>query len=157
MQSAHMSSRDRLMTTPPDPAPAVVRVLLVDSNHDTVAVYRTIIEYCLPEWYERAVEVFPAFNTDEALVLLRESGPFDVITVRRNTHWGAADFLRQVRAGRTEGERGTPSCVPILMYSASHEPTGIGETVFLASPIEPRRLVAELCRLLRITPRAGTP
>lgn len=139
------------MTTPADRASPLTRVLLVDSNPDTITVYRTIVEHCFPEWYGRPVEVFSAVDTDAALELLRESGPFDVVTVRRNTPFGAADLIGQVRAGKADGERGTSSQVPILMYSASHEPTGIGETLFLPSPFEPRRLVSEMCRLLGIT------
>jgi|GEM_PF-5011100 len=138
----------------PDGILPPVRVLLVDSNDDTITVFQTVVEHCFPEWYGRSVEVVSTARTDTALELLRESGLFDVVTVRRNTPYGAAELIGQVRSGSTEGERGTSSEVPIVMYSASHEPIGIGETLFLSSPVEPRKLVLELSRLLGISPPA---
>jgi two-component system cell cycle response regulator DivK len=116
-------------------------VLIVDHNEDNRTVYRTILEHF-------GYRVIEARNGEDAVRMARDDHP-DLMVIRRMIP--LVDGFEATRM--LKHDPGT-SFIPVIAYSAACLPPDVDEAyaagcdVFLASPFEPRRLVAEVERFI---------
>jgi two-component system cell cycle response regulator DivK len=124
------------------------RILLVEDNHDNRAIYRTILEHF-------GYDVIEAHDGEEGVDAARRQHP-DVIlmdiSIPRLDGWEATRILK--------ADPDT-SAIPIVALTAHALATDqakakeVGCDGYLAKPVEPRRVVAEVERLLGPRPGAG--
>jgi len=117
------------------------RLLLVEDNEDNRTIYSTVLRYL-------GYEVIEAVDGLQAVALARSEHPDLIlmdISIPGMDGWEATRVLRQDPATRE---------IPIIALTAHALPddrkraTEVGFTSYLAKPIEPNAVVAEVRRLL---------
>ena len=120
-----------------------LRVLLVDDE----AAIRVLLAIALPD-----VELVEAASAAAALEVLGRGRPDAIVVDRRLPDGDGLDFVRHVR------RRFTTSRTPIVVVTAGHdeadraEVTRAGADRYLAKPVDPDALVAELRSVLDVAP-----
>ena len=117
------------------------RLLLVEDNEDNRTIYATVLRYL-------GYQVIEAVDGLQAVALARSEQPDLIlmdISIPGMDGWEATRVLRQDPATRE---------IPIIALTAHALPddrkraTEVGFTSYLAKPIEPNAVVAEVRRLL---------
>jgi CheY-like chemotaxis protein len=118
------------------------RVLLVDANHDSRAVYRIMLQHV--GW-----QVLEAEHGGAALDVLRREAVDAVVTELTLHPLDGYHLLAQVRSS----ERLRDTCVVVLTARALQEERERAEragcSLFLVKPLEPQQLLRELEELVR--------
>jgi CheY-like chemotaxis protein len=132
-----------------DPSPPVGQtLLLVEDNEDNRIIYSTVLRHT-------GYEVIEALDGVQAVELARSRLPDLIlmdISIPEIDGWEATKILRQDPATRD---------IPIIALTAHaladdrERASAVGFTAYLAKPIEPRAVVAEVRRW--IGTRAGAP
>lgn len=129
-------------------APVGQTILLVEDNEDNRIIYSTVLRH-------QGYDVVEAFNGVQAIALARSASPDLVlmdISLPEMDGWEATRILRQDPTTRG---------IPIIALTAHalaedrERATAAGFSSYLAKPIEPRAVVAEVRRWLGH--RTGAP
>ena len=123
------------------PAPSGQTLLLVEDNEDNRIIYSTVLKHA-------GYEVVEALDGAQAIALARSLLPDLIlmdISIPEVNGWDATRILRQEPA---------TSAIPIIALTAHAladdrvRATEVGFTAYLAKPIEPRAVLAEVRRWL---------
>jgi CheY-like chemotaxis protein len=132
-----------------------VRILLAEDNDSNMIVQEMTLHHLLPGEMARPVEVTCALDGLSAMRCLRE-GMFNlVVTDISMPGLDGWELLEQLRGGQIGvGPESTPRTVPVVIMAArsSSEDRASAMTLaaaYFAKPMEPRRFVEEMSRLLR--------
>jgi CheY-like chemotaxis protein len=116
-------------------------ILLVEDNHDNRVVYRTMLAHF-------GFRVVEAVNGRDALQLARDDRP-DLILM--DISIPVIDGWEATRALKADPDTASIPVVALTAHALDTDrarATEIGFAVFLAKPVEPRRVVSEVRRLL---------
>ena len=136
----------------PATAPTKTTLLLVEDNEDNRIIYSTVLRHV-------GYDVVEAVNGEEAVALARSVRPALIlmdISIPGIDGWEATRILRGDEATRD---------IPIIALTAHamaddrRRAEAAGFTAYLAKPVEPRTVVAEVDRVLAssTTSRGATP